>query len=52
MQYAHCFPLVKRNGMQIVGLFSVPRENYRRNKQKNYIKCGNLHRKEQAFYLF
>ena len=33
-QYAHCIPLVKRNGMQIIGLSSVPRENYRRNKQK------------------
>ena len=31
-KYAHCIPLVKRTGMHIIGLSSVPRGNYNRNK--------------------
>lgn len=38
-KYAHCIPLVKRNGMQIIGLSSVPRGNYNRNKE-SYIQSS------------
>ena len=38
-KYAHCIPLVKRTGMQIIGLSSVPRGNYNRNKE-SYIQSS------------